>query len=174
MAATETDGGQRCRRNPFRPEHLNGKKVLVTALGVFVGIGLLAYLSYASVAPLLITSFGATAVLLYAVPESPLAQPKNVFFGHLFSAIVGCVFCMLFGVTWLTVTLAVTLAIVLMVVTNTTHPPGGATALVCAQSAISPVFIFMPVMLGISFMLVVWYFTFRLRKKCDAPAQAKV
>lgn len=160
-------------KNPFKPDHLNWKKVLVTALGVFVGIGFLAFLSYGDYAPLLITSFGATAVLLYAAPESPLAQPKNVFFGHLFSACVGCAFCMLFGVTWLTVTLAVTLAIVLMVVTNTTHPPGGATALVCAQSATSPVFIVMPVMLGICFMLAVWYGTFKLRKKCDAPAAAK-
>lgn len=145
---------------------LDWRKLAITAIGVLVGIGVLAYLDDTTSAILLITSFGATAVLLYAVPESPLAAPKNVFFGHLISACIGCVFCMVMGPTWYSLSLAVTVAIIVMVLTNTTHPPGGATALVCAQSATSPMFVIAPVMVGICFMLAVWYVTYGARKSC--------
>ncbi len=62
-------------------------------LGAFVGISLVAIITQYAFDPidypLLIGSYGATAVLLYAAPLSPLAQPKNVFLGHSIAAFIG-------------------------------------------------------------------------------------
>lgn len=93
---------------------------------------------------LIIGSIGASAVLLFGAPRSPLAQPRNLLGGHLLSAAVGVSVHGLFthacpsevpfigawGMEILAPALAVGLAIALMHATRTLHPPGGATALV--------------------------------------------
>ena len=62
-------------------------------LGAFAGIALLGFMNERVVdradAVLLIGSFGASAVLLYGAPRSPLAQPRNLLGGHVLSALVG-------------------------------------------------------------------------------------
>lgn len=81
--------------------------------------------------PLIIGSFGASAVLIYGAVRSPFAQPRNLVGGHVFSALVGVTCFNLFPVPlWFCAAMAVSLAIALMLVTNTIHPPGGATALI--------------------------------------------
>lgn len=81
--------------------------------------------------PLLIGSFGASAVLAFGAPLSPLAQPRNLLGGHLLSALVGVGCQMLLGdLPVVAATLAVSSAIALMHATKTLHPPGGATALI--------------------------------------------
>lgn len=79
----------------------------------------------------LIGSFGASAVLIYGVPMGELSQPRNLVGGHVISALVGVVAYNLFpDHLVLASALAVATAIAAMMVTNTTHPPGGATALI--------------------------------------------
>lgn len=58
--------------------------------------------------------FGASCVILFAVSQSPLAQPRNVIFGHLIAAFVGLVFLKLFGSNVIIAALAVGIAIVSM------------------------------------------------------------
>ncbi|OSM00220.1 putative HPP family protein [Magnetofaba australis IT-1] len=85
---------------------------------------------------LLIGSFGASAVLLYGVPDSPLAQPRNVLGGHLISGVVGVIVQQAIGgPLWLVAALAVSVAIMAMILTRTTHPPGGATALIAVMGS---------------------------------------
>ena len=109
-------------------------------LGAAVGIGLCAWLSSLWFEPrdmtLIIGSFGASAVLIYAAIDSPLSQPRNLLGGHILSAIVG-VFCFkVFGTTpWVAASLAVSLAIAVMLLTGTLHPPGGATALIAVAGS---------------------------------------
>jgi CBS-domain-containing membrane protein len=80
---------------------------------------------------LIIGSFGASAVLVYAAIKSPLAQPRNLMGGHIISALIGVACYKLFGGTiWMAAALGVSLAIVAMLLTKTLHPPGGATALI--------------------------------------------
>ena len=80
--------------------------------------------------PLLIAPFGASAVLLYCAPQSPLARPRNVIGGHILSALVGVTVFQLLGESpMFAASLAVSTAIALMYITATLHPPGGATAL---------------------------------------------
>ena len=69
------------------------KKALLAGIFSAFTIGVLTVLTYKSVLGLFIAgSFGSSMVLLFGFPESPFAQPKNVFFGHLVTALVGVVF----------------------------------------------------------------------------------
>lgn len=124
------------------------KGMLFMTVGCIIGLGTVTFLSHEYDAPILIASLGATAVLVYGAPESPFARPRNVFFGHLISAVIGVLFFTALGCEWYSMTAAVTVSIAAMSVTKTMHPPGGATALVCVESMASPAFIVMPVMLG--------------------------
>ncbi|WP_043531393.1 HPP family protein [Litchfieldella xinjiangensis] len=94
------------------------------------GVGWLSDQALAEHALLMIGSFGATSVLLYAAPESPLAQPRNVLGGNVLSALVGVLSWHLLGDNWLAAAAAVSTAILVMQFTHTLHPPGGATALI--------------------------------------------
>jgi CBS-domain-containing membrane protein len=109
--------------------------------------------------PLLIGSFGASAVLLFGATDSPLAQPRNLVGGHLASAVVAVIVVALFGSTPLAMAVGVGLAIFVMNMTHTTHPPGGATALIGIQGAVGPEFIVLPVLAGALILLVTAVFT---------------
>ncbi|MGD9254379.1 MAG: HPP family protein [Chromatiales bacterium] len=109
------------------------RMILVTFIGAFIGMSLVASIEilYPSGWMLTIGSFGATAVLLYAIPGSALAQPRNLFGGHLVSAIAGIlVYHFITPELFPAAPLAVALAIAFMQLTRTLHPPGGATALI--------------------------------------------
>lgn len=109
-------------------------RLVRACLGSLIGIGLCAYLSTAFFEPrgatLLIGSFGASAVLLFAAEDSPLAQPRNLLGGQVLSAAAGVLTYQVLGTAWLAAGVAVSLSIGLMVSTRTLHPPGGATALI--------------------------------------------
>ena len=69
------------------------QKALIAGFFSAFTIGVLTVLTYKStLGYFLAGSFGSSMVLLYGFPESPFAQPKNVFFGHLITALVGIIF----------------------------------------------------------------------------------
>lgn len=109
--------------------------------------------------PLLIGSFGASAVLLFGASQSPLAQPRNLIGGHVISAMVAVAMVALFGSGPLSIACAVGLAIFAMQLTHTTHPPGGATALIGVQAAVGPEYIVVPVLIGAIILLLTALFT---------------
>ncbi|TIM15157.1 MAG: HPP family protein [Mesorhizobium sp.] len=79
--------------------------------------------------PLLVAPMGASAVLLFAVPASPLAQPWSIIGGNTISALVGVIVARFIHEPVLVVGIAVSLAIAAMSFTRCLHPPGGAAAL---------------------------------------------
>jgi len=109
--------------------------------------------------PLMIGSFGASAVLLFGAVESPLAQPRNLVGGHLLSSLVAVGTVYLGGSGSLAIALAVGVSICLMYLTRTVHPPGGATALIGVQGHATPAFVFLPVLSGVFILLAVALFT---------------
>lgn len=118
--------------SPRRQE--NGILALAWA-GSFIGILIIAamdrFLTGDAGYPFLIGSFGASCVLVFGAPASPLAQPRNLIGGHLVSAVTGVACQMLLpDAGWIAAALAVSTAILLMSITKTLHPPGGATALI--------------------------------------------
>jgi len=119
----------------FGKNKVNKKQIFWSWLGAFIGIGLVAFLSRFVLEgvglTLIIGSFGASAVLLYGAYQSPLAQPRNLVGGHFLSALVGVtVMQVMPDLIWLAAPLAVATAIAVMQLTDTLHPPGGATALI--------------------------------------------
>ncbi len=79
--------------------------------------------------PLIVAPIGASAVLLFAVPTSPLAQPWSIIGGNTISAFVGLAVTQFVDDPALAIGLGVALAIAAMSVTRSLHPPGGAAAL---------------------------------------------
>lgn len=140
-------------------------------------------LQWATDTPALIGSFAASAVLLFDVPQSPLAQPRHVVGGHVVSACVGV------GVRYIHTALvrhhgvadgsvwpgvfgaaATALAIVCMRQTGTTHPPGGGTALtaVVGSAALRSTgawFVLHPVLTGSMLMVIVAFVTHRVARR---------
>lgn len=117
------------------PPRVALSEVLWSWTGAVIGIALVGLLHARLVdqagQALLIGSFGATAVLVYGAIRSPLAQPRNVFGGHVLSALIGVCAQEILGATpWLAAAVAVATAIAVMHLTKTLHPPGGATALI--------------------------------------------
>jgi CBS-domain-containing membrane protein len=109
--------------------------------------------------PLLIGSLGASAVLLFGANESPLAQPRNLIGGHLLSAITAVLIVAVFGSGPYAMAFGVGAAIFLMYMTHTTHPPGGATALIGIQGHAGFGYVLVPVLAGVLILLAVALFT---------------
>ncbi|MEG3439298.1 HPP family protein [Pannus brasiliensis CCIBt3594] len=136
------------------------QQILFSYIGSFLGIAFLAYLSLYSSYPLIAAPFGATAVLVFGVPDSPFAQPRNVILGNTFSSIVCVIFISLFGSQPWVMALAVATAIKVMLLTRTVHPPGGAVALVGVMSHADGHFVLTPVLLG-SILIVLSTYLFQ-------------
>lgn len=128
-------------------------------LSAVLGILAICQITSLSGHPLLIGSFGASAVLLFGATESPLAQPRNVVGGHLVGGVVAVIVVAALGSTPWTMALAVGVAIFVMNLTHTTHPPGGATALIGVQAGVGPDFVLLPVLAGAFILLTVACFT---------------
>ena len=116
---------------PASGHHLSEQ--LVATLGGVISISLVILVTRALVgeqaALVIVPSLGASAVLIFAAPHSPFAQPWAVLGGHLLSALVGVACWKLVPNATLAAGLAVGLAIGVMHLARCLHPPGGATAL---------------------------------------------
>jgi CBS domain-containing membrane protein len=82
-----------------------------------------------SATPLLIPPIGASAVLVFAIPASPLAQPRSVILGNTLSALIGVTCALLIPQPGLAAAIATCCAILGMAASRSLHPPGGAVAL---------------------------------------------
>lgn len=128
-----------------RPHHTH---IFWSWCGSFIGIAVTAYLSVKTNSPLLMAPFGATSVLIFGVPDSPLAQPRNVIGGNLVAALVSLTILHLFGSEPWAMGMAVATAIGMMQLTATLHPPSGAVALVVMMTKPSWQFLLTPALEG--------------------------
>lgn len=136
---------------------------LKVALAAFIALFIVTFISLqlavSANAIVLLASMGASSVLLFGIPNSPLARPWSFAAGHLISAAVGLICSHLF--TDLALMAAVTIGCVLffMYIFECMHPPGGATALVpviaSTDTILSYDFILYPVALNVLVMLAV-------------------
>lgn len=117
-------------------------------LGIFIGMGLISFISVHYDMYLLIPSFASSALMLFVSYNNPLAQPRNVLGGHLMSALAGMFTNYFWANEWWAITLAVVLAALLMILTKTLHPPGGGTAIVAHLGAVghSSYYLLIPVL----------------------------
>ena len=133
---------------------INLKKIIcwppfLAGVGAAVTIGILAYMTYQTELGLwLLASFGATTVIVFGYHDNPFAQPKNVFFGHSLTTLVGILFITFFGVSFITIGLAVGIGVMLMMAFKITHPPAGANPIIVMIGGVSFQFLIFPVMVG--------------------------
>jgi len=122
---------------------------IVAGVGAVFTIGLLLLIEAKMANIVLVMApFGASAVLVFGVASSPLAQPKNVILGHLITAFIGVFFYQYIGVTPLTLAIATGLGVTSMLVSKTTHPPAGANPILIMLSGQGWLFLVTPVLIG--------------------------
>lgn len=137
---------------PARPS-IDRRERLRACLGATLGVAFVALLAaftreHGPLALALVAPLGASAVLVFAVPSSPLAQPWSVVGGNTLSALVGIACVNVIPQAALAAGLAVGLAIAVMLALRCLHPPGGAAALLMVLTGRSEFsFAFNPVLL---------------------------
>lgn len=119
-----------------------------SGVGATLAMGIIGWIGEISHEPLLIAPFGASCVLLFAVPSSPLAQPINVIGGHVSASIVALLMAMVLPAEWWAIALAVGVAITVMVALRVTHPPAGAVPVVIFLSHPGWDFLVVPIFTG--------------------------
>lgn len=146
------------------------REMLRACIGAGIGLTLCTFLVRLTMAPvtaagpdptlLLIAPLGATAMLAFAVPSSPLAQPWSALAGNTVSALVGVAVVMTVTEPWLALGLSVTCAMIAMMMLRATHPPAAGIALgtVLTADAVREVgfsYAFSPVFLDTALLLIV-------------------
>ena len=128
----------------------NIKQSFLAGLFSMLTIGALTILTYKTEYGIfLIASFGSSMVLLFGYPESPFAQPKNLFFGHLLTAVVGMFFLYFVPLPlYIILPLAVGFGVGLMILLNVTHPPAGGNPIIVIMGSVSPDYLLSPVISG--------------------------
>ena len=134
----------------------NLKKSMLAGLFSMITIGMLTFLTYkTTLGVFLIASFGSSMVLLYGYPESPFAQPKNIFFGHLATSLAG-IFVLYFVPLplYLNLPIAVGAGVFLMIMLNITHPPAGGNPIIVIMGSVSLDYIINPIISGTIIVLI--------------------
>ena len=126
------------------------KKAILAGFFSAFTIGILAVLTYKSTFGLFLAgSFGSSMVLLFGFPESPFAQPKNVFFGHLVTAFVGVFFVSFIPLPiYINIALAVGGGVFLMILLNIVHPPAGGNPIIVIIGSVSYDYLVLPIISG--------------------------
>lgn len=149
----------------FVPPPLTVKKreILYSCLGALLGLLFAEWLSRLSLGDVnvwFVAPMGASAVLLFAVPSSPLAQPWSIIGGNLVSGLIGVGCAMGLGSDLgLSAAVAVALSIGMMFVLRCLHPPSGAVAMTAVLGG-APIhslgfgFVIWPVLINSLFLLL--------------------
>jgi CBS-domain-containing membrane protein len=151
----------------------NVKQSILAGIFSIITIGILTSLTYKTeFGVFLLASFGSSMVLLYGYPESPFAQPKNVFFGHLVTAVVGLVVLYFIPLPlFMTIPLAVGLGVGLMILFNVTHPPAGGNPIIVIVGSVSFDYLFSPVITGTIIIIIFAIIINRFILKKSYPSQ---
>ena len=122
---------------------------IVSGISAAMVIGILAFLTLeTSAGGWLMFSFGATVFIVFVLYELETAQPKNIFFGHLISILIGIIFNETIGLSFYSLGLSVGIAVMLMVYFKVMHPPAASNPLVALFMDLSFDFILFPVITG--------------------------
>ena len=133
------------------PVNVSTREILLGCLGALVGVFCAAWLGHRLLVgfnPWFIAPMGASAVLLFAVPSSPLAQPWSIIGGNVVSALIGVTCAAHVADIALAASLAAALAIGAMFALRCLHPPSGAVALTAVLGG--------PAIKGLGYTFVLW------------------
>ena len=133
-------------------------------------IGILAFLTLETSAGVwLMFSFGATVFIVFVLYDLETAQPKNIFFGHLISILVGIIFNETIGLSFYSLGLSVGIAVILMVYFKVMHPPAASNPLVALFMDLSFDFVLFPVIIGTILIILLSIFINKIILKRNYP-----
>ena len=122
---------------------------IVSGISAAIVISILGFFTLETSAGVwLMFSFGATVFIVFVLYDLETAQPKNIFFGHLISIIVGIIINETIGLSFYSLGLSVGVAIILMVYFKVMHPPAASNPLVALFMDLSFDYILFPVIAG--------------------------
>ena len=122
---------------------------IVSGISAAITISILAFLTLETSAGIwLMFSFGATVFIAFVLYDLETAQPKNIFFGHLVSILVGIIFNETIGVSFYSLGLSVGVAVILLVYLKIMHPPAASNPLVALFMDLSFGYVLFPVIVG--------------------------
>ena len=147
------------------------KKALLAGIFSAFTIGVLTVLTYKSALGLfLAASFGSSMVLLFGFPESPFAQPRNVFFGHFVTTLVGVIFVNLIPLPiYINIALAVGIGIFFMILLNVVHPPAGGNPVMVIIGSVSYDYLIFPIISGCFIIILLAIIVNRFLLKKNYP-----
>lgn len=139
------------RHQPHAPH----RSTLLAGLGAVLGVAALGMSSDATGMTMLFAPLGASCVLLFGIPASPLSQPMNVVLGHGISGALGFAAHLVLPDHFWVGAVAVGIAIVVMGLLRLTHPPAGATTLVTYTTATAWTYLAFPVVAGAAALVII-------------------
>lgn len=116
--------------------------------GGFLAISTLGFLAYFTKQPFVLGSFGASCFVVFILPESPVAQPRNVIGGHFICSLVGLFFYHFIGIEWWSMAMALSTSLVVMQVLRVGHPPAGSNPIIVFLSGAGWSFLWLPTLVG--------------------------
>ena len=149
------------------------QKAIIAGFFSTVTIGVLTILTYKSTLGYFIAgSFGSSMVLLFGFPESPFAQPKNVFFGHLCTALVGVIFVNFVPLPiYINIALGVGMGVFLMILLNIVHPPAGGNPIMVIIGSASYDYLINPIIFGCIIILLLAIFVNKFLLQKNYPSK---
>ena len=144
-------------------------EIIFAFIGSFIAIALIGYFTKTYDNLLIMGSFGASCVLLFAFPKSPFSQPRNVILGHFISSLIGLLFLHFVGNDYISMALALALSISLMIVTRTVHPPAGSNPIIIFLFEASWDYLIFPTLIGSIILVIVSLFYNNLYKNRNYP-----
>jgi CBS-domain-containing membrane protein len=145
---------------------------IASGISAAIVIGVLAFLTLKTSAGVwLMFSFGATVFIVFALHNLETAQPKNIFFGHLVSVLVGIIFNETIGISFYSLGLSVGVAVALMVYFKVMHPPAASNPLVVLFTDVSFDFVLFPVITGTIAIILMSVFINKIILKRNYPTK---
>ena len=145
---------------------------IASGISAALVIGVLAFLTLKTSAGVwLMFSFGATVFIVFVLYNLETAQPKNIFFGHLVSVIVGIIFNETIGFSFYSLGLSVGVAVALMVYLKVMHPPAASNPLVVLFTDVSFDFVLSPVITGTIVIILMSVFLNKIILKRNYPTK---
>lgn len=131
------------------------RRAALAGLGACIALLVVGGLGAITGQPLVMAPFGASAVLLFAVPGSPLSQPANVVGGHVLATAIALLFRLALPGEWWAAAIAVGTVIGVLAALRLTHPPAGADPLVVFATDPGLSFLLVPVLIGAALLVLI-------------------
>jgi len=133
-------------------------QIVFVWLGGALAAAVVGFLAYYTKQPLVLGSFGASIFVLFILPDTPFAQPRNVIGGHFISSLVGLLFLKFVGPEWWSMALSLATALSMMQLLRVPHPPAGSNPFIVFLAGANWNFLILPTLIGAIVLVMVALF----------------